>query len=130
MVVLYAPWCPFCQKLEGDYETVAQQIGGESLRVAKYNADEDREYAQTVGLTTFPTIIFLPKGSEKVCRQLCCAGSRFHAKGVARWLRMWKYVFCACVSLYLLSEPASPHCHELVVHKTLQFACLFFCMML
>jgi thiol-disulfide isomerase/thioredoxin len=70
MVVLYAPWCPFCQALEDDYETVAREIGGESLHVAKYNADADREYAQTLGLKTFPTLIFLPNSSDKV-RHTC-----------------------------------------------------------
>ena len=65
MVVLYAPWCPFCQGLEPDYDTVAQEGGGAGLRVAKYNADVDREYSESLGLKTFPTIIFLPKGSDK-----------------------------------------------------------------
>nr|AAC26855.2 5'-adenylylsulfate reductase [Ulva intestinalis] len=68
MVVLYAPWCPFCQGLEPDYEAVAQEAGGAGLRVAKYNADADREYSESLGLKTFPTIIFLPKGSDKVVK--------------------------------------------------------------
>lgn len=66
MVVLYAPWCPFCKGLEEDYEAVAKDIGGKRLRVAKYNADADREYSESLGLQTFPTLIFLPKNTEKV----------------------------------------------------------------
>lgn len=68
MVVLYAPWCQFCQGLEPTYATVAEDIGGEDLRVAKYQADEDREYAETLGLETFPTIIFLPKATDQVIK--------------------------------------------------------------
>lgn len=69
MIVLYAPWCPFCQGFEATYTEVASEIGGEHLRVAKYNADEDKEYAKTLGLETFPTIIFLPNNSDKVCHR-------------------------------------------------------------
>jgi adenylyl-sulfate reductase (glutathione) len=66
MVVLYAPWCPFCKGLEEDYKTVAMDIGGKRMRVAKYNADADREYSESLGLQTFPTLIFLPKNTDKV----------------------------------------------------------------
>jgi adenylyl-sulfate reductase (glutathione) len=66
MLVMYAPWCPFCQGLEPDYTQVAQDLGGGSLRVAKYNADHDREYAGELGLVTFPTIVFMPKENDKV----------------------------------------------------------------
>ena len=45
---------------------MAKDIGGNSLRVAKYNADKDREYCGTLGLVTFPTIVFMPKGNSKV----------------------------------------------------------------
>lgn len=66
MLVMYAPWCPFCQGLEPDYVQVAKDIGGANLRVAKYNADEDREYCKGLGLETFPTIVFMPKANDKV----------------------------------------------------------------
>lgn len=78
MLVMYAPWCPFCTALQPDYEQVARDIGGPSLRVAKYNADEDREFCKTLGLVTFPTIVFMPKGSDKArrcSRARLCEGS-------------------------------------------------------
>lgn len=63
---MYAPWCPFCTGLQPDFEQVARDLGGASLRVAKYNADEDRDYCKTLGLVTFPTIVFMPRGNDKV----------------------------------------------------------------
>lgn len=68
MVVLYAPWCQFCQGLEPTYNAVADTISGEKLRVAKYQADTDKEYAQSIGLTTFPTILFMPKNTDKIVK--------------------------------------------------------------
>eukprot|EP00892_Ulva_mutabilis_P006785 jgi/Ulvmu1/4479/UM002_0204.1 len=68
MVVLYAPWCQFCQGLEPTYNAVAESIAGEKLRVAKYQADIDKEYAQSIGLGTFPTILFLPNNSDKIVK--------------------------------------------------------------
>lgn len=112
MVVLYAPWCPFCQGLEPDYETVAQEAGGAGLCVAKYNADADREYSESLGLKTFPTIIFLPKGSDKVrsrhamrtCRRACVdCGGRVGKRGAVRILAelqgcRWSLTWCAAQS--------------------------------
>ena len=66
MIVLYAPWCQFCQGFEPTYTQVASDIASSDLRVAKYQADIDRDYAETLGLKTYPTLIFLPKNSDKV----------------------------------------------------------------
>ncbi len=63
LVVLYAPWCQFCQGLEPAYGELAKQLEGSSVRVAKYQADVDREFSTAkLGLKTFPTIVYLPKG--------------------------------------------------------------------
>eukprot|EP00775_Hariotina_reticulata_P007156 gene7156-7371_t len=63
LLVLYAPWCPFCQAMEANYEALAQQLSGSHVTVAKYQADVDKEWSQkNLGLTTFPTIVMLPKG--------------------------------------------------------------------
>jgi adenylyl-sulfate reductase (glutathione) len=65
LVVLYAPWCPHCAAMEAAYEEVARAASqaGASLRVAKFRADTEREFAaDKFGLQTFPTIAFLPKG--------------------------------------------------------------------
>ena len=64
MIVLYAPWCQFCQGMEAAYAEFAKAMAGENLRVAKYQADVDKEYAMTLGLETYPTIIHMPKGKD------------------------------------------------------------------
>jgi adenylyl-sulfate reductase (glutathione) len=62
VLVLYAPWCQFCQGMEASYEELAQQLKGGKVRVAKYQADTDKEWAKAnAGLTTFPSIVVLPK---------------------------------------------------------------------
>lgn len=49
--------------MEPAYATLAEQLADSTVRVAKYQADVDREYvAATFGLKTFPTIVYLPKG--------------------------------------------------------------------
>jgi adenylyl-sulfate reductase (glutathione) len=62
LVVLYAPWCRFCQAMEESYQEVATQMAGNSnLRIAKFQADVERDFASTkFGLKTFPHIAFLP----------------------------------------------------------------------
>jgi len=62
LVVLYAPWCKFCQGLEPAYGELAEAMKGSGVRVAKYQADVDRDYvADAFGLKTFPTLVMLPK---------------------------------------------------------------------
>ena len=39
LLVLYAPWCPFCQGMEGAYAELAARLAGSHVRVAKLNAD-------------------------------------------------------------------------------------------
>ncbi|KAL6769783.1 APSR1 [Auxenochlorella protothecoides x Auxenochlorella symbiontica] len=62
LVVLYAPWCPFCQAMEPAYAELARQLAGSGVKVAKFQADVEREFAATkFGLETFPTIVLLPQ---------------------------------------------------------------------
>lgn len=69
LVVLYAPWCPFCQAMEASYASLAQSLAGSHVRVAKYQADIDREYtAETFGLKSFPTIVMLPKSTSSIIK--------------------------------------------------------------
>jgi adenylyl-sulfate reductase (glutathione) len=65
LIVLYAPWCPFCQAMEAAYTELGNQLAGSSVRVAKYQADVDKEFCtEKLGLKTFPTVVYLPKGRE------------------------------------------------------------------
>ena len=62
LLVLYAPWCPFCQAMEAGFEELAASLKGSGVRVAKYQADVDKDWAKAnAGLTTFPSIVMLPK---------------------------------------------------------------------
>ena len=50
------------QGLEPDYAELAERFAGSSVRVAKFQADVEREFAaEAFGLKTFPTIVLLPK---------------------------------------------------------------------
>ncbi|XVF87750.1 hypothetical protein PTKIN_Ptkin18bG0145500 [Pterospermum kingtungense] len=67
LVVLYAPWCPFCQAMDESYVELAEKLAGTGVKVAKFRADgEQKEYAQReLQLGSFPTILFFPKHSSK-----------------------------------------------------------------
>lgn len=69
LMVLYAPWCQFCQGLEPSYAALADELKGSHVSIAKYQADVDREFAtESLKLKTFPTIVFLPKGRNTVIK--------------------------------------------------------------
>lgn len=65
LVVLYAPWCQFCQAMEASYVELADKLEGSGVKVGKFRADGDqKEYAQQeLQLGSFPTILFFPKHS-------------------------------------------------------------------
>ncbi|KAK4858693.1 hypothetical protein QYF36_020568 [Acer negundo] len=70
LVVLYAPWCQFCQALEGSYVELADKLAGSGVKVGKFRADGDeKEYAKReLQLESFPTILFFPKHSSKAIK--------------------------------------------------------------
>jgi phosphoadenosine phosphosulfate reductase len=54
MVVVYAPWCQFCQGMEEEYEKLAKEL---SMPVAKFRGDEQRDYVQAkLNTESFPTV--------------------------------------------------------------------------
>ncbi|KAK4348044.1 hypothetical protein RND71_034383 [Anisodus tanguticus] len=67
LVVLYAPWCRFCQAMEGSYVELAEKLGGSGVKVGKFRADgEEKTFAQQeLQLGSFPTILFFPKHSSQ-----------------------------------------------------------------
>ncbi|CAN7071127.1 unnamed protein product [Brassica oleracea var. botrytis] len=67
IVVLYAPWCPFCQAMEGSFDALADKLGGSGVKVAKFRADGDqKEFAKReLQLGSFPTILVFPKNSSR-----------------------------------------------------------------
>ncbi|CAG9462290.1 unnamed protein product [Pedinophyceae sp. YPF-701] len=69
LLVQYAPWCQFSQAMEDSYAALAKELKGTGVSVAKYNADEDRAFCEEkLQLKTFPTIVMLPEGSDKVVK--------------------------------------------------------------
>ncbi|KAI3718699.1 hypothetical protein L6452_19580 [Arctium lappa] len=67
MVVLYAPWCQFCQAMEASYVEFAEKLAGSDMKVGKFRADGDEKaFAhQELHLGSFPTILFFPKHSSR-----------------------------------------------------------------
>jgi phosphoadenylyl-sulfate reductase (thioredoxin) len=56
LVVVYAPWCQFCQKMEPEFEAFAKEMEGE-LPVYKLRGDEVRDYVQAnYNTESFPTV--------------------------------------------------------------------------
>ncbi|GMH45192.1 hypothetical protein BSKO_13149 [Bryopsis sp. KO-2023] len=69
IVALYAPWCQFSQAMEESYRELANVVDDSKVSVAKFQADVEREFsAEKFGLKTFPTIVFLPKDSDKIIK--------------------------------------------------------------
>merc|ERR1719460_2129508 len=57
VVVVYAPWCQFCQAMEDEYEKLAASLAEKGITVAKYRGDEDRDFVSAeFDVKSFPTI--------------------------------------------------------------------------
>ncbi|KAK9706406.1 hypothetical protein RND81_07G122000 [Saponaria officinalis] len=67
IVVLYAPWCQFCQGMEASYLELAEKLAGSGVKVAKFRADGDQKaFAKSeLQMGSFPTILFFPKHSSQ-----------------------------------------------------------------
>nr|BAJ34448.1 unnamed protein product [Eutrema halophilum] len=67
IVVLYAPWCPFCQAMEASFDELADKLAGNGVKVAKFRADGDqKEFAKRdLQLGSFPTILVFSKNSSR-----------------------------------------------------------------
>merc|ERR1719238_1195946 len=57
VVVVYAPWCQFCQAMEEEYDKLADASG---LPVYKFRGDEEREFVSAnMNTQSFPTINYM-----------------------------------------------------------------------
>ncbi|KAL5972588.1 aspartic proteinase precursor [Asimina triloba] len=67
LVVLYAPWCQFCQGMEASYVELADKLAGSGVKVGKFRADGEQKAfaAEELQLGSFPTILFFPKNTSR-----------------------------------------------------------------
>jgi len=57
LVVVYAPWCQFCQAMEDEYSKLAEASG---MPTYKFRGDEQREFVEAeMNTKSFPTINYL-----------------------------------------------------------------------
>jgi thiol-disulfide isomerase/thioredoxin len=57
IVVVYAPWCQFCQAMEEEFEKLADATG---MPVYKFRGDEQREFVEAnLNTSSFPTINYV-----------------------------------------------------------------------
>ncbi|PIA57802.1 hypothetical protein AQUCO_00500017v1 [Aquilegia coerulea] len=70
LVVLYAPWCQFCQAMESSYIELADKLKESGVKVGKFRADGDQKAfaQQELQLGSFPTILFFPKHSSQAIK--------------------------------------------------------------
>jgi adenylyl-sulfate reductase (glutathione) len=62
---VYAPWCPFSQKMEDEYEAFAAKMKADGVKVYTYRGDEDREFViEQFNTNSFPTVnVIKPDGT-------------------------------------------------------------------
>ncbi|KAG2225007.1 hypothetical protein INT45_003207 [Circinella minor] len=66
LVEFYAPWCGHCKNLAPIYEKVATAFANEpNCKVAKIDADTERDIGTQYDISGFPTIKFFPAGDDK-----------------------------------------------------------------
>ena len=63
MVLFYAPWCPHCKSMMGDWEKLRNRVGNK-VEVVKVNCDEQPEMAEKHDVKGFPTIILFKDGRK------------------------------------------------------------------
>lgn len=67
LVVFYAPWCGYCQKLQPIYEEASQALrkdGIKNVKLGALNADEHKNFAHQFGINGFPTLLHFPFGRK------------------------------------------------------------------
>lgn len=64
VVVVYAPWCPFSQRMEEEYEKFAAKYGTD-LDIYSLRGDEEREFViENLNTKSFPTVnVIKPDGT-------------------------------------------------------------------
>jgi thioredoxin 1 len=63
VVDFWAPWCPWCQRFAPEYSELA--ASHRDVRFVRINVDDAPELAQSLGVTSLPTVKFFCKGREQ-----------------------------------------------------------------
>lgn len=63
VVDFWAPWCMPCRMLAPTLEGIAAEYG-ERIMVAKFNTDENTQWANHYGVRGIPTMLFIWQGHE------------------------------------------------------------------
>lgn len=60
----YAPWCPFCQRLEPTWNELPNRLKekGVDTKIARMNVDTYTDYGERFGVTGFPTLMLFRDG--------------------------------------------------------------------
>ena len=63
-VEFYAPWCPYCKRLEPIWSELPSKLeaAGSKTRVARMNVDTYTDYASAYAVTGFPTLMLFENG--------------------------------------------------------------------
>ena len=59
IIDFYADWCPPCRQLSPLVEEIAKEYSGK-IDVYKVDTDKEQLLAQTLGITSLPTLLFIP----------------------------------------------------------------------
>jgi thioredoxin 1 len=63
VIDFYADWCPPCRQLSPLVEELAKDYKGKIV-VYKINTDKERELAQSLGISSLPTLLYAPANGK------------------------------------------------------------------